>query len=140
MEGKGSQGGSQGGSQVPWAQRQQQQAKPKALSQAEQVERLQDQRMMAQQQQQLQQQQQQHNQQLQQHNGGNGVGPNGAMGMGSDGGSDRSLLMEKEQTIIDLRETVEILEVKVNKLEALRRLKDQKIAALERKLAEAGLA
>ena len=44
---------------------------------------------------------------------------------------DEEILLEKEQTILDLRETVEILELKVAKLEQLVRLKDAKIVKLQ---------
>jgi hypothetical protein len=119
----------------------------KRESQAAQLERMHREReMQAKLKQQGQQQQQQGQQQHQQgQQPGQGQQHFGQVGAGlSPGGHAQdelgsSILMEKEQTILDLRETVEILEVKVNKLEALRRLKDQKIAALERKLAEAGL-
>lgn len=43
---------------------------------------------------------------------------------------DEELLLEKEQTIRDLQETVEILELKIAKLEQLVRLKDSKIQKL----------
>jgi hypothetical protein len=43
---------------------------------------------------------------------------------------DAELLIEKEQDIQELRETVEILEFKVQKLEQLVRLKDAKIQTL----------
>jgi hypothetical protein len=43
---------------------------------------------------------------------------------------DEELLMEKETQIRDLQETVEILELKIAKLEQLVRLKDSKIAKL----------
>ena len=46
-------------------------------------------------------------------------------------GVDEELLIEKEETIQELRETVEILELKVKKLEQLVRLKDSKIQALQ---------
>ena len=50
--------------------------------------------------------------------------------------SDADLLVEKEATILELRETVEILEEKVRKLEQLRRLKDTKIGTLTQRIAE----
>ncbi|RYH09146.1 hypothetical protein EON65_40340 [archaeon] len=43
---------------------------------------------------------------------------------------DQNILLEKEQQIRDLQENVEILELKVAKLEQLVRLKDQKIQKL----------
>jgi len=49
------------------------------------------------------------------------------------------LLKEKDEMISELRETVDILEVKVHKLEQLVRLKDAKITALTTKLQQAGL-
>ena len=52
---------------------------------------------------------------------------------------DTEILIEKEQTIQELRETVEILELKVKKLEQLVRIKDSKIHAMHGKLVEAGL-
>jgi hypothetical protein len=52
---------------------------------------------------------------------------------------DTEILVEKEQTIHELRETVEILELKISKLEQLVRLKDGKIAALSTRLQRAGL-
>ena len=45
-------------------------------------------------------------------------------------GVDEELLIEKEETIQELRETVEILELKVKKLEQLVRLKSIIISAL----------
>ena len=47
---------------------------------------------------------------------------------------DQELLIEREQEIHDLRETVDILEIKISKLEQLVRLKDSKIATLQAKL------
>lgn len=47
---------------------------------------------------------------------------------------DLEMLEEKEQTIQELRETIDILELKVKKLEQLLRLKDSKITALTNKL------
>jgi len=49
---------------------------------------------------------------------------------------DTEILVEKEQQIQDLKETVEILESKVKKLEQLLRLKDAKIVGLTQKLEE----
>ena len=86
-------------------------------------------------------------------NGGGGGGGNGGgaaargspsklggapLGMGMGGGQhssqqadvDEEILFEKEQQIRDLKETVEILELKVSKLEQLVRLKDNKIKKL----------
>ncbi len=53
---------------------------------------------------------------------------------------DTEILIEKEQTIQELRETVEILELKVKKLEQLVRIKDSKIETMHSKLIDAGLA
>lgn len=52
---------------------------------------------------------------------------------------DTEILIEKEQTIQELRETVDILELKVKKLEQLVRIKDSKIHTMANKMAEAGL-
>ena len=46
----------------------------------------------------------------------------------------RKLLAEKDLNINELRETVDILEIKIQKLEQLVRLKDSKIATLQAKL------
>ena len=58
--------------------------------------------------------------------GGGGVGGGGSMQQQVDA----EILIEKEQDIQELRETVEILEFKVQKLEQLVRLKDAKIQGL----------
>lgn len=47
---------------------------------------------------------------------------------------DQEILIEKEQTIQQLKETIEILELKVKKLEQLVKLKDAKIQNLSNKL------
>jgi len=47
---------------------------------------------------------------------------------------DTEILVEKEQTIQELRETVDILETKIRKLEQLVKLKDTKISSLQSKL------
>mmetsp|Transcript_22849 Transcript_22849/g.37609 ORF Transcript_22849/g.37609 Transcript_22849/m.37609 type:complete len:238 (-) Transcript_22849:650-1363(-) len=52
---------------------------------------------------------------------------------------DTDLLVDKEQTIAELRETVEILEAKIKKLEQLVRLKDTKIETLQAKLSKVGI-
>eukprot|EP00824_Muranothrix_gubernata_P004355 TRINITY_DN15532_c0_g1_i2.p1 TRINITY_DN15532_c0_g1~~TRINITY_DN15532_c0_g1_i2.p1 ORF type:complete len:172 (-),score=19.49 TRINITY_DN15532_c0_g1_i2:61-576(-) len=52
---------------------------------------------------------------------------------------DTEILIEKEQTIQELRETIEIMELKIKKLEQLVRLKDSKIQTLTNKLAQAGI-
>ncbi|CAI2380220.1 unnamed protein product [Moneuplotes crassus] len=49
---------------------------------------------------------------------------------------DTELLIEKEQTIQELRETIGILEIKLKKFEQLVKLKDQKIHTLSNKLQE----
>jgi hypothetical protein len=45
------------------------------------------------------------------------------------------LLAEREQTIYEFKETIEILELKITKLEQLVRLKDSKISKLQGALA-----
>jgi hypothetical protein len=50
------------------------------------------------------------------------------------------LLNEKEQTIQELKETVDIMEVKIKKLEQLVKLKDTKIQALSNMLVQNGIA
>ena len=50
-----------------------------------------------------------------------------------------SALKEKDQVIHELKETIEIMENKINKLEQLVKLKDSKIQILTNKLAAAGL-
>merc|ERR1712125_124113 len=52
---------------------------------------------------------------------------------------DAELLVEKEQTIHELREMVTIMSEKIKKLEQLVRLKDSKIEALNDKLRNYGL-
>lgn len=47
-----------------------------------------------------------------------------------------SQLAEKEEIIKELRETIEILETKMKKMEQLNKLKDAKIESLMRKLDE----
>lgn len=49
---------------------------------------------------------------------------------------DTEMLIEKEQTIQELRETIGILEIKLKKFEQLVKLKDQKIQTLTNKLQE----
>jgi chaperonin cofactor prefoldin len=51
----------------------------------------------------------------------------------------RSDLGEKEVAIKELRETVEILELKLKKMDQLSKLKDAKIQTLVSKLQQAGL-
>ena len=55
------------------------------------------------------------------------------------GGINTEILLEKEQTIQQLKETIEILELKVKKLEQLVKLKDAKILNLSNKLQSAGI-
>ena len=52
---------------------------------------------------------------------------------------DQELLIEKDQTIQQLKETIEILELKVKKLEQLVKLKDAKIQNLTQKMQTAGI-
>ena len=52
---------------------------------------------------------------------------------------EAAVLAEKDQTIEELRETVEIMELKIKKLEQLVRLKDSKIQTLTNKLAQSGI-
>ncbi len=52
---------------------------------------------------------------------------------------DTEILVEKEQTISQLKETIEILELKIKKLEQLVKLKDAKISNLSNKLQSAGI-
>ena len=47
---------------------------------------------------------------------------------------DNEILIEKEQTITQMKETIEILELKIKKLEQLVKLKDAKISNLTNKL------
>ena len=58
---------------------------------------------------------------------------------GSPSAADESLhaqLAEKDAQLSELAETVDILEVKIQKLEQLVRLKDSKIATLQAKLSQ----
>jgi len=59
--------------------------------------------------------------------------------MMNGGGLNTEILLEKEQTIQQLKETIEILELKVKKLEQLVKLKDAKILNLSNKLQSAGI-
>ena len=52
---------------------------------------------------------------------------------------DPELIIEKDHTISQLKETIEILELKVKKLEQLVKLKDSKIANLSGKLQSMGI-
>ena len=47
---------------------------------------------------------------------------------------DLEIVMERDQTIHQLKETIEILELKIKKLEQLVKLKDSKISNLINKL------
>lgn len=77
------------------------------------------------------------------------VGPATARRVGGVGGAgaseavrrevDEEILLEKEETIQELRETVELLELKLAKLEQLLRLKDGKIERLGEELARLAL-
>merc|ERR1719253_1307444 len=53
---------------------------------------------------------------------------------------DSELLLEKEQTIAELREMVGIMSEKIQKLEQLVKVKDQKLEAMGQKLQRYGLA
>ena len=55
------------------------------------------------------------------------------------GDVDRSILMQKEEKIQELRKVKEILELKIKKLEQLVNLKDSKIVALQQKLSDVGV-
>ena len=52
---------------------------------------------------------------------------------------DADLLLEKDHTITQMKETIEILELKIKKLEQLVKLKDSKIANLSGKLSSMGI-
>ena len=52
---------------------------------------------------------------------------------------DAELLLEKDHTVGQLKETIEILELKIKKLEQLVKLKDSKIANLSGKLQSMGI-
>lgn len=52
---------------------------------------------------------------------------------------DPEVIIEKDHTITQLKETIEILELKVKKLEQLVKLKDSKIANLSGKLQSMGI-
>lgn len=64
-----------------------------------------------------------------------------AQGKGKgEGGKDLAqALLEKDQSLMDYQETVEILQVKVRKLEQLVMLKDKRIEELTKKLKQAGV-
>jgi len=70
--------------------------------------------------------------------GGGGGGPEARLGqMQISSPPMKELLAEKDASINELRETVDILEIKISKLEQLVRLKDSKIATLQAKLQQA---
>lgn len=48
-------------------------------------------------------------------------------------------MSEKDQTIKELKETIEILELKVKKMDQLLKVKDKKIENLIAKLSQAGI-
>lgn len=52
---------------------------------------------------------------------------------------DPEVLLEKDHTIGQMKETIEILELKIKKLEQLVKLKDSKIANLSGKLQSMGI-
>lgn len=52
---------------------------------------------------------------------------------------DAEIVAEKDNTIVQLRETIEILELKIKKLEQLVKLKDAKIQNLSNKMQSAGI-
>ena len=52
---------------------------------------------------------------------------------------DAEILLEKDHTITQMKETIEILELKIRKLEQLVKLKDSKIANLSGKLHSMGI-
>ena len=51
----------------------------------------------------------------------------------------KNLVGEKDQTIKELKETIEILELKVKKMDQLLKVKDKKIENLIVKLSQAGI-
>ena len=52
---------------------------------------------------------------------------------------EAEILVEKDHTISQMQETIEILELKIKKLEQLVKLKDSKIANLSGKLQSLGI-
>jgi hypothetical protein len=68
-------------------------------------------------------------QQVKQQSAGHGAPPNTGSQL-----VDAELLLEKDHTITQMKETIEILELKIKKLEQLVKLKDSKIANLSGKL------
>jgi predicted RNase H-like nuclease (RuvC/YqgF family) len=65
--------------------------------------------------------------------------PNGNQKVAHHHAMDQEIILEKDQTIQQLKETIEILELKVKKLEQLVKLKDAKILNLSNKLQTAGI-
>lgn len=70
--------------------------------------------------------------------GGNTAPPGGGSLSGTGVQVSPSVLEEKDATITELQETIDILELKVRKLEQLVRLKDSRIAALTQRLTNLG--
>lgn len=58
---------------------------------------------------------------------------------GQQAAFDQEIILEKDQTIQQLKETIEILELKVKKLEQLVKLKDDKIRSISQKMQTAGI-
>lgn len=52
----------------------------------------------------------------------------------------KDIMLEKDNTIKELKSTVEILELKIQKMEQLIKIKDSKIQSLVSKLQQAGIA
>jgi len=65
--------------------------------------------------------------------------PHGNQKVAHQHAMDQEIILEKDQTIQQLKETIEILELKVKKLEQLVKLKDAKILNLSNKLQTAGI-
>ena len=74
------------------------------------------------------------------HHGGGGVGGAGGHHAAATSAVDAALLAEKDAALRDLHETVEILELKIRKLEQLVKLKDSRIQTLTARLGAAGTA
>jgi len=53
---------------------------------------------------------------------------------------DNDIVAEQQQTILQMRETIEILELKIKKLESLVKIKDSKIMSLTNKVQSSGMA
>jgi flagellar motility protein MotE (MotC chaperone) len=68
------------------------------------------------------------------------LGDDGRAGHGGQQAAfDQEIILEKDQTIQQLKETIEILELKVKKLEQLVKLKDDKIRSISQKMQTAGI-